>query len=228
MLPRCNLRTARLCAQAQALFDSTDRADAWVLELLQIAKEATIIDVQYQAWSDSTSGAWQCRELRTSLNVDMRAPSVSQTANPLYLYHDIWVAYVWNTYRCGRIHLNEVLSHCMALLHAHPSAQALRADTEAANIQSLISDLLSGVCGSVPFCLGSIDALGNPAKAARPIALCGYLVVWPLFVASVAVEPDSEMDGWIRGKLRYISDVMGIRRARTFADRRRKEAWNLG
>jgi hypothetical protein len=232
-LAKCNLPAARLCAEAQVLFDSNTRNEWWILGLLRVVKEAILIDLQYQDWRNSASGLWKYRLLRTASNPasciwNNMSPTKTQTAL-LYIYHDIWVATVWNWYRSCRMHLHEVLLHCMTLLHSHPPARAQSIDPKETLEQShsIISDMLSEICASVPFCIGDIDSAGKPAKIERRMPLYGYLLVWPLFVASASAESGSTQDLWIREKLEYVSNVMGIRKARLLATRIKKEPWNL-
>jgi len=224
-----NLRAVRLCAQAQVLFDDSERTEGWILGLFQVCKQAIVLDLEYQEWSDSTVGPWSCRKLSTSFNMDTLPPMASRNY-PCHFYYDIWVAYVWNNHRSFRIHVHEVLLHCITLLRSHPSSVALPIDLEATCVQSraTISDLVHDICASIPFCLGDINSAGVPAKTERRIPLRGYLLLWPLYVATVSSDTGSAVDVWIREKLGYISNVMGIRRAQTFADQARKEFWDLG
>jgi hypothetical protein len=154
------------------------------------------------------------------------SPTNLQTAL-LYIYHDIRVATVWNWYRSFRMHLHEVLLHCITLLHSHPLARSQSIDPKESLEQShsMISDVLSEICASVPFCIGDIDSAGKPAKTERRMPLYGHLVFWVLYVTSASAESGSTQDLWIREKLEYVSNFMRIRkqRARLLATRIKKE-----
>lgn len=233
-LARCNLRLARLCAEAQQLFDETaSRNEKWILGLLHVVKEAIIIDIEYQNWTNSTSDPWRYKILRAVLQpssdrrTDTRSPASPTTST--YIYHDIWVAHVWNNYRSSRIHLHEVLLHCIALLQEPKNGEMLSIDPEVTRVESefIIAEALHDICASVPFCMGEIDSIGNVNGSSCRMPLCGYLLIWPLFVANASAKSGSAEDEWIREKLEYISDVMGIGRARELANRARKEPWDL-
>lgn len=230
-LARINIPLANLCADAQALFDSTVRNEDWILGLMHIIKEAIVLDIRFEGWREEAYEVWPYHKLRKGSplpNASEYAPAIQQTAPP-HIYHDIWVAHVWNRYRCCRLHLHEVLLHCLDLLHSHPATSKLSIDTQTIREQSAstIPDLLSDVCDSVPFCIGDIDSAGNPLDPSKKIALHGHLLIWPLYVISVSVEPDSIRGRWIRENLCYISNVLGFHKAQLLANRVRKGPWDL-
>jgi hypothetical protein len=232
-LAKCNLRSARLCYEAQILFDSRAQDQWWILRLLQLTKEAILIDLEYQGWSDSTSGIWLPRVIRSSSNLTFHALNResrkdSQTY-PQHIYHDVSVASTWNIYRSIRIHLNEILLRCEALLESHQYGQNLSYDSKVIRerSRSTISDLVSDICASVPFCLGTIDSTGKSLNIEFRKPLGGYLIYWPLYVAMVSVESGSEREDWLRGQLEYISNAMGIRLAQLLAHRKTRDPWDL-
>ena len=204
----------------------------WMLGLMHIVRELIILDLDYQSWSESMYETWPYHKLRicsNRSNASDNASSLTVLGAPPHVYHDIWVSLTWNHYRSCRIHLHEVLLHCLDLLHSHPDASDLSIDPQVTRVQSksTISDLVSDICDSVPFCIGDIDSTGKSGNAARKIPLAGYLLVWPLYVASVSAEYGSPRDVWIREKLGYISRVMGLRKAQLMAKRPKKEPWDL-
>lgn len=147
---------------------------------------------------------------------------------PLHFYHDICVAFDWNTFRTARLRHHEVLLHCITLIRAHPSNQSLCLDPEITRKESMsvIADMVVDVCSSISFCLGEIDSNGEPnTKIATPIH--GYLAMWPLYIALVSAEDGSETKAWLRAKLEYISDSMGIQLARRLARRERVDPWDI-
>jgi hypothetical protein len=44
------------------------------------------------------------------------------------------------------------------------------------------------------------------------MTLYGYLLIWPLYVASASAESGSTQGLWIQEKLEYVSNVMGFGR----------------
>ena len=229
---KLNLRVARICADAQVLFDSPVRDEMWMLGLMRVVKESIILDLDYESWSQSTYETWPYHKIRmcsSRSNASDDESSPTALGAPPHVYHDIWAALVWNQSRSCRIHLHEVLLHCLDLLHSHPDASNLSIDPQATRDQSksTISDLVSDICDSVPFCIGDIDGNGKSRDAAKKIPLAGYLLLWPLYVASISVDYGSPRHLWIREKLGYISRVMGIHKAQLLAMRPKKEPWDL-
>lgn len=233
-LAKTNLHNARLCARAQALFNKEDaeRSEDWPLEMLRVVKEAILVDLQYQQWSDYGPGSYQHKVLYVPANLDQRTPDMGSgpVISPSYIYQDLWIAFIWNNYRACRIHLHEVLLHCMDLYTSYSSAQSPGIDPAVTQEQSreVIKDLLSGICASIPYCLGDIDEAGEPIdKEERRKPLTGWLMMWPLYVARSSCEQGSAVDILIQEKLEYIGDRLGICRAKSFAYKPRREPWNL-
>jgi hypothetical protein len=51
-LSKISIRVARLCAEAQALFDSLVRGEVWTAALLEVDKKALPIDLEYRNWNE--------------------------------------------------------------------------------------------------------------------------------------------------------------------------------
>ncbi|RFU24968.1 hypothetical protein B7463_g11370, partial [Scytalidium lignicola] len=233
-LAKCNLKTVRLCADAQNLFNSKTQDEYWILGLLNVLKNAILVDIVCQDWSNSVSGIWRYRTMRTSSNPDLCAQcngtAMEQRTDPTFVYHDIMAAGIWNNYRSARIHLHEVLLHCSALLELHPSAAALALDHGYTQSEShtIISKMISEICSSVSFCLGKIDSEGKPTTKENRKAVCGYLLIWPLFMAKNSCTTGSERFTWITDILREIATEGGLRGAFQLIDKPKKTNWDLG
>jgi hypothetical protein len=208
---------ARLGAEVQALFDDTKQNEWWVIELLKIVKKSIQIDQGYQAWEDSVTGIWRYKETRSS-----SGPSQ-------HIYHDIMIAAIWNRNRGFRIHLHEVLLRCCTLIQSHPYGQTLPFYFESTRSKStsIIKEMIANIIASMPFCLGNIDSKGNVVDPAKPLPVAGYFAMFPLYLAMVSVEEGSETQSWLRGKLHYISDALGVRLAGNLARREKKDPWDI-
>lgn len=142
-LSKISIRVARLCAEAQALFDSPVRGEAWTAALLEVAKKALPIDLEYRNWNEIAlvSKFWEYQKLSTLSNVQRSAdapqifvPAGAAVDQPL-VYYNIWVAFAWNNYRGCRIHLHEVLLHCPSLLRPVSSSQPVSLDLDVIETQ---------------------------------------------------------------------------------------------
>lgn len=217
--------------------------------MLNCIKEALITDEQYIIWSENRSDSWMPRVVR-----QYGACGNQRTAEQLQVYSDVYLASMWNNLRAFRIHLHEVLLHCYDLASAHPYAQLLSIDATETRMRShaIISEMIDGICKSVPFCMGDIDRQGrevarkeNWMEEAKEMGgglpLGGYLLLFPLNVArwSCASLEDDEMATstrmvddvkakWIQNVQFRISNEMGLRQGYFLAvSLRPKERWDI-
>lgn len=229
-LARTNLRTARLCYDAQILFDSITQDKEWIVGMLQVVKEAILIDLDYQEWIESLPAPWRHRSFRACTTPSIKCTSSETVPNPVpqHVYQDVYVAFASNNYRAARIHLHEILLRCSTLIESHPLGDSFVAEQTRAQSKTTIAEMISEVCASTAFCLGDINSTGELAPAGncrRPLG--GYLMLWGLWVAYVSASEGSEGRNWLRGKLEYVSNVMGIRASESLIERRRENPWDL-
>lgn len=183
-----------------------------------------MIDDSYQDWEESHFESWRPRNIRRN-----PAHAAGLRGENAQVYDDIQVAGTWNNYRGVRIHLNEVLIRCCSLATAHTYALALELDFTETELQCriVIDELIADISASVLFCLGEIDASGNPNTGGEnTIALGGYLLLWPIAAAMASTADDARYE-WFREKLGYISDRMGVQMAQMILDSPKKDTWDL-
>lgn len=230
-LGHLHFRTAEMCAEAQVLFDNTVHGQEWEVGLVNIIKGINVIDQGYQTCiiKHSLSETWRHQSHFPPPGLIVPAGQMVHT------YHDLWTAFIWNGCRSKRAHLQEVLLHCLCLLNCHPEAENLHMTLRRLSLDSdsftrskrIIEDMVSDICATVPFMLGSIDSKGKHTPDARGIPLGGYLSIWPLHVARASTEEGSEREAWIRERLAFIDSKMGIRMGRIVAMRVKREPWDL-
>jgi hypothetical protein len=134
-----------------------------------------------------------------------------------------------NRNRSFRIHIHEILLHCISLIQYHPYGQTLSFDFENTRRQSasVIKEMISNICASISFCFGTINSAGKVVKNPKPIPAVGHFTLYPLYLAMVSSEDGSETQSWLREKLDYISDAMGIKLAGLLARREKKDPWDV-
>ena len=231
-LSKCNLRTARFCFEAQNVFDSDPDEGWWTVKTLTLIKEALLIDLEYQEWMHSLPSPWRPRIVRqpSTVRTEESRPRSTFDATPRYVYEDPYVAWASNNCRAARIHLHEVLLHCLSLLiDTHPDTDAAF-DAQQTQMQSrsIISEMLSDICASTDFCLGDIDSVGEPPSTEYRMPLRGYLMLWTHWRAYVSAPEESECRLWLRSKLQFISDSMGIHGGRGIMERGKSmPPWDL-
>jgi hypothetical protein len=232
-ISKCNLRTARLCHDAQVLFDNYSEDEWWMVRMLGVIKEAVLIDLEYQQWADSLPTAWRLRIVHKSdrTSADRFNTDATSIGLPQYVYEDVYIAWASNNCRACRIHLHEVLLHCISLIELHPHAGA-SAYIEETRVQSrsIISEMVSDICSSTDFCLGDITPVGDPAPTEYRMPLGGYLMTWILWQAYVSAPKGSAPKLWIASKLEFVSNVMGVEAGRIVIDkidRTLEDPWDL-
>lgn len=154
------------------------------------------------------------------------------------VYHEMWVASIWNMARTAGLLYSSIIVRCAAWLSPQTDFHFLPEFAEASRFdRKIVSDMIA----SVPFLLGwhkrqsRKDFLVNPnmpsyslsgfacgddgpaANAQQGKALGGYFSMWPMFVAASSDFCTDAESLWIQGRLRFISDHMGIHQANFFA-----------
>ena len=230
-MAQITIHTAQICAEAQILFDSSERNDEWKYGLLGIIKEAIAIDLLYQSWIEkySISETWRYQTVCLSPDDALPANGIVQ------VHYDLYTAYVWASCRSKRAHLHEVSLHCLSLVGCHSGAKDLSSKLKSlyldenllTRFEYIIEDMISGVCATAPFMLGDIDLAGTLALEGKRMPLAGFLLLWPLLVARASSNKGSEREAWINRRLEFIDSGMGIKYGRLIANKIRKESWNL-
>jgi hypothetical protein len=153
--------------------------------------------------------------------------SISELSEEIYtdhyhVYRNLWIAAVWNNYRCVRVLVNELLLvHLLYLSQRQRSfhdeqGSLFSYDSDVARAKSLMMTLTHEICATVPFYLGHHKSQQSPPK--QPKAVNGNLVIWPLYiVASMDVISDM-MQAWAVKRLEKIGESMGVRQATALAN----------
>jgi hypothetical protein len=133
-----------------------------------------------------------------------------------HLYNSIYIAGIWNNYRCARILNNELLrQQVSSLLHWGSPLNPHEMQTEQGAISyenilhiaiSTISSLANDIFASVPFFLST-------TTQDAPRALAGNLVLWPLYLAAKTTTATADVQIWAAGRLGFIANTIGIRNA---------------
>lgn len=229
-MAKLTLRTARVCAEAQLLFNSSVHDGGWEDRLLAVSRRAILLDLDFQSWIDQccSSQYWSYETLYAPPGLDVPA------AQMLHVHRDIWIAHVWMGCRSKRVHLHEVLLHCLDLLGPDPRTEGLkrfqfldRDEDLWERSTRIIEDMVSGICASMPFLFGDINQSGELADPDTIKPLGGWLAIWHLHVARTSSEEGSEREAWLISRMLLISSVLRIRSGVIMARQKRKERWEL-
>ena len=219
-LAMCIYKISRIRAAAPELLVGDLTQQSTQQRLVQLLHQGISMDVELQSWSDGLSGSYRYKELsiaeaprqQTSHLLPMQPTNV-------HVYHDIWVASLWNHYRFARIRLLETLVDCESRLD-FPETLEMRLQESSISLRNWNETsvkMVDDICASVPFLMGDVDVQGNLSRGSGGIALGGYYLLWPLHVASSTRIVGADQKAWIKGRLRHLGTVMGINQAHLLA-----------
>jgi hypothetical protein len=143
-------------------------------------------------------------------------------------FPDVWIANVWTLLRVTRLFVSGAIVRCAAWLN---TSVDYRTTPEYAAAARLGTDAVNDIIAGVPYHLGWKANKGSMKRFAvaeddcftfsdsqnRPRALGAYLSTWPIFSAYCSDFVTDAQRTWLRGRLKYITDVMGINQAGTLA-----------
>ncbi|KFY43072.1 hypothetical protein V495_04181 [Pseudogymnoascus sp. VKM F-4514 (FW-929)] len=144
-------------------------------------------------------------------------------------FPDVWIANVWTLLRVTRLFVSGAVVRCAAWLN---TSVDYRTTTEYAEAARLGTDAVNDIIAGIPYHLGwKANREGSSKRFAvagdncfafgdnqnTPRALGAYLSTWPIFSAYCSDFATDAQRTWLRGRLHYITDVMGINQAGTLA-----------
>ena len=175
------------------------------------------LDAEYAEW------ATRCPPQFIYTTVNLKERSDEVFSDHYHVYSSIWAAKIWNSYRCIRILVNELLVDQLKHLLQRPKASIAAQDENVGAYEnqilaynSMLLQLANEICASVPYCLGYDNAL-DQALREPPTAASGNLLLWPLYSAAVTGMVSPMMRDWVAGRLMLIAEVIGIKQAKALA-----------
>ena len=153
----------------------------------------------------------------TFTTVDTTTESGADYGRQRHVYEDIWIASVWNSYRCVRMLCNEeILGHLRRL--PSPPSLSTGADysAQARMSRSILNQLASEICTSVTFHLGQ-PKVEDGRLLFQCRALYGIHLLWPLYIAGNVSETPRSRRSWVTDVLDGIGYSLGIRQASALA-----------
>lgn len=197
----------QLCALRSTMDDFRDHSNS-----VAVVSQALDTDTQFADWVTQLPP----RYFYNTVTILQRCEDVF--SDHYHVYSGICIATTWNSYRCLRIILNEILIEQMMYLcqtqldSPEPNVELIdfyRSRTRAC--QALVRQLTIDICASVPFYF-SYHKKDSQTQVQVP-TMSGNLLLWCLYTAAVAGNISDMMRAWIVGKLKAIYEIMGIRQA---------------
>ncbi|KAL8756370.1 MAG: hypothetical protein Q9199_002983 [Rusavskia elegans] len=195
-------------------------------QLMSILDYAGDVEAQLSTWPDTVPNDWHWRPSHTFDSLPSQESKLFVYNRRVDIYHDIWVASIWNSYRGTMLMIQYLTLQSLGMLNPPPlSAFAYRIVTAINKVQELIDD----ICGSVPFNLGTKtfggpsdrsevrypdDGINKPSSDYRKSAagLGGWFIIEPLKIAARAISLRDGQQDWIVKQIERIQRIYTIKK----------------
>lgn len=177
----------------------------------QVATEAYNISAAMSRWAEDYPAGYSYS------TVLLKERSDDVFSDHYHVYETVAASTTWNCYRAVHIIVNELIVHLLTDLKKEqpalfvPSGSTVFSEINIQAANATILRLSHDICSSVPPLLGFKE---GQAKTTRKIkSVCGNLLLWPLYTAAVTDSVSELMCSWVAGRLRLISDTIGVKQA---------------
>ncbi|KAM3077195.1 hypothetical protein ACMFMF_005106 [Clarireedia jacksonii] len=219
-----NMKVAGLRAESHRV--CTLKADTTenVERVLQHLRKAQALDQDYINWVEDLPEPWKPSPefwINTSLDADMEFTNFYP--GRVDTYRDIWMATTQNLARVSRLFILTTILRCTAWL-------TLPLNYEETNEYVTASEqarvLIEEIIASIPYYFGheaqdtsnsafndSYFPCGSNSKVGGT-GVTGVFAMWPIFAALGSDFTSDSQRLWLRGRLKYIAETLGIHQAR--------------
>lgn len=183
------------------------------LEFLQsLISSTTVLHERLQTWEAQASRLHPYHHVDSARLWPPGSPSATGPPISFHVYSSVSVAHVWNIHRTSRIYLLRGLIRSLTR-QALERGQILDSTGNAgieAQLKRETQRLANDVCSSVPYMLGEIDQEDHLLHNQHSKAVGGLFLLWPLGSLLPLGFLPQERITWIRERLDYIRDGLGI------------------
>lgn len=218
---RLNLLTAELRPENDKVTAQINRSPSNVEAVLKVLRKAEDLEKRYIEWQESLPPAW---EYKTVSWVDIKGEDTTSSFHHpgrVDSYGELWMVYTYNTARASRLLIWTTILRCVAWL-AYPKDYRITPEYTIAS--RVCSNIIADIVASVPCFFGlnefseiyladrSNFACGSKDKSSAK-GLSGVFSMWPMFVAAASDFSTPSQRTFLRGRLKYIAESMGINQA---------------
>ena len=206
--------TCHLLARGDEILSKSMTTSEVLESLLETVSKGAVLDQKLDAWTDDLPGPYRYKSLHT-LDYSLENTLGSHPMPSFHLYSNISTASSWNLNRITRMILLTNVGRWISAL-AKDSAQGttFTKDNDY-NLQTTdkIQRLVGDICASVPYLLGELDQEGKLQHPQHIKAIGGLYLLFPLRTMLFIESIDPVQRAWIRKRLAYIKNALGIQRA---------------
>jgi hypothetical protein len=179
---------------------------------------ALAIDAELANWADN------CPALYKYTTVTPTETSEFVYEDFYHVYRNVTVATAWNESRRMRILCHELLLQHLPHLIQHKAEypdltlSTTEMQSQLRDSKEIIESLAKDICASVPFHFGvHLDDTNQKSGTLTPKAVCGNLLLRPLYMAGEPRFVSNDVRKWVIGRFEKIAEVMGIKQATSLA-----------
>lgn len=220
---RINIKTSELRAEITRLMSTTARTPENIELMLALIRRAQSVDQECVKWMRNVPDTWKWKSVAWEDSVPSGDFSRAEVfPGRVDVYRDFYIASVWNMVRVSRLILASVIVRCAAWVC---SPVDYRTTPEYATAARTCVDTITDIIASVPYHLGwhlkperrhllekqlSGFACGEEDSLK---GLAGYFLTWPLGCIQGQDYTTDAQRSWIKGRLKYIADELGVKYA---------------
>ena len=218
---RLNLMTANLRAESYELMPTvTQRHLVCIEKVMTLLQKALTLDAAYVSVMARLPAAWHFETVAWIDEIDQNdLPTSRVCPGRLDAYKEMWIGSVWNLLRASRLIVLGIVIRCAAWLC---SPLDYRSSTEYLQAARTCTDLIADLVASVPSFLNNSaknpgNGLNNTSRGSGT-AIAGLFAIWPLFAASASDFATEAQRIWLKGRLRFIYEEMGIQMGQVMSE----------
>lgn len=218
-----NLKVADLRAETHKICTLEGHTTDNIEKVLNHMRKAEQIEKEYVAWYANLTEEWTPK-LAAWID-DVAERNLESTAcypGRVDVYGELWMATTHNIVRASRLFILTTILRCTAWITAELD---YKLTPEYVEVSRQASVLIEDIVSSIPFFFGwkspdtelplsenSYFPCGNDSKISGK-GVTGVWAIWPVFAAAASDFATSSQRLWLRGRLKYIAEHLGIRQA---------------
>ena len=191
--------------------------------VLALLRRAQDLEKDYREWYTTLPALWKANAIAWVDWSDLSLPTGGDLGKSVVhpgrvdVYKELGVAFSHNIIRSSQILIWTVILRCTAWLS--PDSD-YRITQEHKKAMVICTALIEDIVASVPYFFGwkadtdtATVTRSNNSISADVKGVCGLFLMWPLFVAVSSDFCSDSQRTFLRGRLKFIAENMGIRQA---------------
>ena len=182
--------------------------------LLATISKGAVLDQKLEAWADDLPGPYRYKSFHTP-DYSLENTLGLHPMSSFHLYSNIFIASSWNLNRITRMILLTNVGRWISALAKDSARETTSTEDNDCNLQTRdkIQSLVGDICASVPYLLGELDHEGKLQHPQHTKAIGGLYLLFPLRAMLFIESIDPVQKAWIRKRLAYIKNALGIQGA---------------